>query len=451
MSKSPKKASKAVDASYERADDGSPRAFKYSAGRPPSVLGDSQGDHVTAYRLVQEGLYNAISNLTDAEISGLSFLANRNLLRDKRGSLYNFISILGSLETKDNADILYSVIDDLLKRYQEKRHKKTQLRADTKAAQESTDLDPKSLIAVLSGIDAHYKFNGELIRVFFEEVSKYLITFYNKIPNTAFFAIKGFEASSSEGSTVSTSIKKMKKEAGLVSSLAKGSPALTAKLHRDIIPLVVSLIHYPQITDKDGKKAEDILGEHRSHTLTSGNKTARARDNDFNKLAYIMARHLHLTFAAFPDLAESYTMKDFADSFVSAFVKDPRTGWPSYNNPVNITQISDTVLDCLIAMQKATTDNHYTVRKKYTDELVSSDDEEELTIPSPRDPATRQSALQLSLEERAELDALRQFKQDIDNGVKEGTIVIKPGAKITPVTSHSLSGPGKPKMEPLSP
>ncbi len=447
MSKSPKKASSSISVSYVKTPDGTPSPLVIK-DRAPSVLGKSQGDHVTAYRLIEEALYNALSDLTDEEVFGLSSMSNRNSLRDKRSKLYNFVSILGSLENPENTKILYDVIDGMLAEYQKKRHKKTTLRVDTRSAQQNDDLDARSLSGVLGGIDASYKFNGELLRDFFTEASRYLMTFYNKIPLTAFFAIEGFKAPPGEGAAVSKSIRDIKQKIEEARRIAKDSPALTTKLNREIMPLVLSLIHYPQITDKGDKKAKDILGEHRGFTLTNGaKKTAKARDNDGNKLTYVLARHLHLTFAAFPQMPKIFDTKGLVSSFVSAFIKDERTGWPGYNNPA---QISGAVLDSLAAMQKAATENHYTNRKKYTDELLSSDDEEEVTTPSPRAAAGASiSRLSLSLEERRELEELRRFKAEIDAGVESGKITIAPGVKISPVTSSALAGPGKPKMESL--
>ena len=410
----PKKASKSVIASYDTSNI--PTPLKISGKRPPSVLsGSHQGDHVTAYRLVEEGLYNAISNLSEEEITGLSFLNNRNSLRSKRSKLYNFISVLGSLEVSDNRVILYNVIDEMLAKYQEARGRKTDLRDKTRVAQENVDLDEGTLKGVLSGIDASYKLNGGLLQNFFTEASRYLLTFYNKIPGTAYFAIKEFEAPAGEGSKVSTSIRGIKEQMAKIGNIEKNSPALTIKLNRDIIPLVLNLIHYPQITHKDGKTAEEILGEHRANTLTDGGRTAVARDNDENKLGYALARHIHLTFAAFPDLPKIFSVKDFSDSFVSAFIKDERTGWPGYNNDANIPQISDNVWYQLNIMKKATNDNHYTKREKYTEELLSSDDEEEVTTPSPRNHEISPSI---------ELEQLRKYHQIMSKAIEDGDLIL---------------------------
>ena len=48
--------------------------------RAPSVIPKAQGDHVTAYSLLEEGLYKKLGELTIDERENLSDIGNRDLL-----------------------------------------------------------------------------------------------------------------------------------------------------------------------------------------------------------------------------------------------------------------------------------------------------------------------------------------------------------------------------------
>ncbi len=412
-----KQASSSIKAGFSPSPNKKP-GFQFDlSGRGTSVLGKFQGDHVTAYGLVEAGFHRIIGSLTQAEFDELFRLENRDSLRERRGRIYDFVSAIAVLDDEMKTDSFYQRIDTLLKEYNEARISKTTIREETRRVQEDPEIIGEPLSLALQGIEAKYGKNGAALRHLLTEITRLTLTFYNHIPHTAYFPIAGFEASSDEGSTIRTSLPKIEEIISSSKELERGSPALSAKLRDNLIPAIVSLIHYPEITD------EDALGEHREITLTRGGRSAQPRDNKHGKLLDAMAKHLHVVLAVYPELEEIFDTKDIVSFFVAKFIggKDGKglMGWPSLNTETKLNKITTLVTTKMQTLKEASSDRHYTSYKEY-DDLVSSGDEEESTSPRVKLKAASATKLETSKElsaaERAELEMLRKFKEMVVSG-----------------------------------
>jgi hypothetical protein len=398
-------------------------------GRGTSVLGKLQGDHVTAYGLVETGFYRALSGMDMSEINELFELQNRDSLRGRRGKVYDFISALASLD-EERAETLYLEIDKILKDYNDKRHSKTELRADTKSAQEDDSLEGRNLERVLRSIELEYKENGDFVRESLLKMVSLTMTFYNHIPGTAYFPIPEFEAGKDEGSAVKTAISSIETAISDAKPYSKqttiAARTQVKNIMKSAVEAISSLMHYPEIIDvayDEGKPtekvkiAESFLGEHRAKTLADGAKTAKARDNSEANLVAALTRHLHITLAVYPELGEVFDKKELTKTFVKRMIGGKGgvatdMGWPTFNADVKISSIAASVETALTALETKTKDSHYTNYTDY-DDLVSSDDEEEPTKLTPKKAPKPQVAKQLfkteaSLEE--ELDRLRKLE-----------------------------------------
>ncbi len=411
-------------------------------GRGTSVLGKLQGDHVTAYGLVEMGFYRALSSLESEEVFELFELENRNSLRERRGKVYDFISAIAALDSSRNAVSLYKRVDSILEEYNEQRNLKTNLRADTKKAQEDAGLDGKNLKRVLQSIESEYKENGDFVRESLLKMVGLVMTFYNHIPNTAYFAIPEFEAGKDEGSAVRTSTKALENIVKTAEPFSKiDSVAARNKitiLLGSAVDNISNLIHFPEIipvnyTDKKGKvttkSVDEFLGEHRAKTLADGARTtAKARDNTEQSLTSALTKHMHITFATYPELEEVFTSDEVVNSFVKKVIGgrngEPNDmGWPSFNNNAAIGRISLAVRSGLESLKDKAREKHYTSYEEY-DDLVSSDDEEESTKPKariakPKAKAltamkVKKEAITITEEEFTELQELRKLKAIVD-------------------------------------
>ena len=180
------------------------------SGRAPSVLCSGQGDHVTAYRLVEEGLYKKLNELTFDERENLADIDNRNLLRARRSGLFDYVSALAVLDL-DRKDNLYLALDQVLISYNQNRHKKTEIRQNVTTFHDDSTLVGLAYEEALRGQEAKFNENGEKIRGIFTRTAELLLTFYNKIPHTAYFNIKGFEEGAGDIKTAKTKIDQVNK------------------------------------------------------------------------------------------------------------------------------------------------------------------------------------------------------------------------------------------------
>lgn len=436
ISNLPKEASKLINASYTKEDD----YYKMSIhGRARSVLGNSQGGHVTAYRLIEEGLYRALSELKNSEVEELHHLQNRNSLRDKRFKLYNFISAVSALIEKPEEDakfdskffqdykIFQSKFNALLEKYNDQRFKKTEIRNRRYELQSDQSLTEDNFKNISKEIEGRYKTNGQLMREFFIEATRLLLTVYNKIPKSSFFEVEGFGSKAGEGSRVREAIKSIKNNIEKCYAIKDNSAALQVKLSNNIVPALLELIHYPEITEfqkiKNGtritKKTSELLVANLIKTENYGSSLAKPRNNSNEDLVKILARHIHIAVAIYPELTEIFDCSELINDFVSKFVTRKEFGWPSYNNQHKINNLAKEVDTEFNRLQLLSLERNYI---NFSQSLASSDDEDEISSSSFRNPssaATKPLAVLVTknISERDELIELRKFKEIIEKEI----------------------------------
>jgi hypothetical protein len=411
MSKSLIKPSKTIKPNYNKSAAGG-LGFNIT-GRGPSVLtyGNQapQGDHVTAYRLIEEGLYRVLDSLSADEVENLFSLENRELLRNRRGMLYDYVSAIAVLDPK-RKESLYKAMDGVLKDYNQGRYKKTQIRQDVVALHENPDLVDAPYKQALDGLEARFKTNGEKVRDLFKSLSAILLTFYNKIPLTAYHYIEGFKEDAGDIKATKTKIGKIldwhNKQTKKV-----GSPALAAK-RIEVVEAMNALIHYEEITN------EELLGEHRAENNTKEGKTNQPRNNDKETLVKILARHIHIFFAVYPELKEIFNQEnELIDNFIDKFIGKGtnKPNWPKFANKTDIADIKNKVKEAVAKLKVDLGANNYNQWKTGKD-LDSSDDEEIDTKPRAKIAPVKAQLLTdvqiRSLQE--ELEELRAMKKVVE-------------------------------------
>lgn len=413
-------------------------------GRGTSVIG-KQGDHVTAYAFVEAGFHRILADLTEAEVEELFELGNREALRKRRSRIYDYISSIAFLATKEEAEQLLGNINFLLEKYNKERHSKKGLleeaklakRVETKLTQEDESVEYTSLIiSALRGIEVRYKLNGALLCDMMTEIVRETMTFYNHLPRTSYIQIPGFEAARDEGSAVVSAKREIERLITMERTLRpiEVANALSMLFHYpeitgvNIVDEGKKIVHYPEIVnivDKGKvigvKSAAEVLTEHvRRHREKGVRSTALSRDNGWENLRDAMGRHLHIAFAVYPELTVKFDRKELIRRFVEKVIKGKEglMGWPSFNNPTQIGYAAHHVENWLDEVQRRRDVVHYTKYDTYS-RLASSDDEEgPPTKPQPRParPMAQAGATQVSLSEaeRAELQALRKFKEIVE-------------------------------------
>lgn len=410
------KASNSIKTNYTK--DPSTSTHKLTiTGRATSVLGKLQGDHVTAYALVEKGLHRAISGVTDAEVGELYELANRDSLRHRRGKLYEFVSSIAVLDQK-NIDKLYNGIHSILEDYNESRESKTELREETKRLQNDESLIGKNLSSALKSVEASYNKNGKLLRDTLTEICRLILTFYNHIPRTSYLPIKGFEAASNEGSTIRNSLTAIDKE--LVDYMKYDDSSIASRTAKNnhlnkIIKSIANLMHYPEITN------DKILTKHQSDAIASTVKLIEPRDNRKSNLIKALARHLHIVSTAYPELKEELIRDSSIKDFVTLMIRGKdKELWPKYSKNKSIKEISESVKVELEEIQEQLGENRY-INNDYYIVLESSSDEDEPT--KPRKKGDNTDLLR-------ELDELRKYKQIMEEAIKKGDIELPPSTKV---------------------
>ncbi len=414
------------------------------AGRGTSVLGSNkQGDHVTAYSLVEEGLRRALSGLSRAEVDELFELGNRDSLRGKRNKLYDFISAIAVLDpdstkaTKKKAGVLYSDklfddIDGILRKYNDKRTRKTKLREDTRTFQDDLTLVDGNLSAALGNIEQSYNKNGEYIRETFTEIAGAILTFYNHIPGTSYFAIPGFAAEKDEGGLVRAAKPILEAAINTCKTLDNsnvGGRIIKQRQLDTIVTSIAGLMHYPEITDAN------ILYQHQLDTQNYGAKRRPSlyRENSENNLVISLARHMHIVFASYPELNTLFTKDEIVKPFISKMINGKEPGkilWPTFNRQADIDRISGSVVTTLNQLNMYLDGRKYNARNSYQ-YLESSDDEDEPTKPriKVKQEVPREEPALVKTDTQAELEELRRLKEFFQQGINSGSIILSSGCK----------------------
>ena len=271
----------------------------------------------------------------------------------------------------------------------------------------------------MGNVEQLYNKNGEHIRETLTEIARLVLTFYNHIPHTAYFPIVGFEAASSEGSAVRTALSTIDKSIKTITKIPADNVATRVIKQTNLDNIVTSLanlMHYPEITD------EGLLGKHRAKTLLDGAKRlSESRDNTKENLVSAIAKHLHITFAVFPELERLFARDEIVKPFISRIISGKEQNkvlWPTFDSQQHVNSITNDVSGKLDLLKAQLPQKGYTVRDAYKD-LASSDDEEETTVPRIKVkievPEVKADALQ-------ELQELRKYKARMDKAIKSGTL-----------------------------
>ena len=353
------------------------------SGRAPSVLCSAQGDHVTAYRLVEEGLYKKLSELTLDERENLADIDNRDLLRARRSGLFDYVSALAVLDL-DRKDSLYLALDQVLISYNQNRHKKTEIRQNVTTFHDDSTLAGLAYEEALRGQEAKFNENGEKIRGIFTSTAELLLTFYNKIPHTAYFNIKGFEEGPGDIKIAKTKIDEVNKWIKGQSEDAEiSSGVLTAK-RTPIIEAMNSLIHYPEITDSAK------LSEHLAENIDKQGKKNQPRNNSKDTLIMLLSRHVHIFFSVHPEVKNTFNKNgELIDDFVDKFIGkgESKPNWPSFaSDDEEMQSIKNGVKNGVEELEESISAHHYSLWKEskkasHVYDLDSSEDEDIPTKP----------------------------------------------------------------------
>lgn len=379
----PLKPSKSIIPNYSPSKVKNSNVWRFDlSGRAPSVLCSVQGDHVTAYRLVEEGLYKKLNELTLDERENLADIGNRNLLRARRSGLFDYVSALAVLDL-DRKDSLYLALDQVLISYNQNRHKKTEIRQNVTTFHDDSTLVGLPYEEALRGQEARFNENGEKIRNIFTSASELLLTFYNKIPHTAYFNIKGFEEGPGDIRTAKTKIDQVNKWIKEQSEDAEISSGVLAVKRPPIVEAMNSLIHYPEITDSAK------LDAHQAENIDKQGKKNQPRNNTKDTLIMILSRHVHIFFSVHPEIKNTFNangelIDNFVDKFIDAGASKPN--WPSFTSAEEIQSIKDGVKDGVKELEDRVSAHHYSLWKEskkasHVYDLDSSEDEEILTKP----------------------------------------------------------------------
>lgn len=206
-----------------------------------------------------------------------------------------------------------------------------------------------------------------------------MLTFYNKIPHTAYFNIKGFEEGPGDIKTAKNKIDQVNKWIKEQSEDAEISSGVLSVKRDPIVKAMNSLIHYPEITDLAK------LEEHKADNIQKGTTTSRPRNNDKDTLIMILSRHVHIFFSVHPEIKNTFNasgelIDDFVDKFIDAGASKPN--WPSFTSAEEIQSIKDGVKDGVKELEESVSAHHYSLWKEcHVCDLDSSDDEHVSTKP----------------------------------------------------------------------
>jgi len=379
----PLKPSTVIKPNYSPSRDRNSRVWNFDLKkRAPSVLCLAQGDHVTAYSLLEEGLYKKLGELTIDERENLSDIGNRDLLRTRRSELFDYVSAIAVLDLT-RKESLYLALDQVLVSYNEDRHKKTEIRQNVTTFHDDSTLVGLSYEEALRGQEARFNENGEKVRNIFINVSELLLTFYNKIPHTAYFYIEGFKEGSGNIKKAKTEIDQMNKWIKGQSGDVEISSGVLSVKRAPIVEAMNSLIHYPEITDLAK------LDEHKADNIQKGTKTSKPRNNDKDTLIMILSRHVHIFFSVHPEIKNTFNangelIDNFVDKFIDAGASKPN--WPSFTSAEEIQSIKDGVKDGVKELEESVSAHHYSLWKEskkasHVYDLDSSEDEQISTKP----------------------------------------------------------------------
>lgn len=302
-------------------------ALDINSRKVPTVLqfGNSnpEGDHVTAIRLVEEGLYRRLDNIRDAETSALSEKINRDSLRHRRSLLFNYLSAIAILDTT-REDSLYQSVDNIIGEYNRSRHRKTAIKQAADNLHADQALTGLPYEESLKGLESKFRENGNQLRQVFSEVTRAIVTFYNRIPLTQYHNIPGFTEG---GGDIKSSIGVMRDISSWYYSKQEpvGSAVVTTK-RQQVVNCINAFIHYPEITNEQALIAHQNL-----NLIDKKGKHNHPRNNKKTTLVQLLARHFHIFSAVYPDEVAYLNqggelLNGFIDKFIGKGTPQPQTG-----------------------------------------------------------------------------------------------------------------------------
>ncbi len=440
--------------------DGNSQSIKID-GRGPSVLGSIQGDHVTAYALVKKGFART---LQDLELNSEESLAD---LKERRGRVYNFISVIAALDI-NRRDNLYEGVTQILRNYNKQRFKKSEISSIENFANEQKATESHEVAGtILSHMEKEKLANGQIICSSLEKMAETLMTFYNKVPASAFLQIEGFEAPANEGPKATAALNRLERfSLGQFDDEEKEFGKLQATLHQEIEKLeseinssnssrrsgakidekseelkqksdqlssldfgkfkfekvvqnISSLFFYPEIDPS-------LLEAHAKETEDLRVATATPRNNSKEALISAASKHMHVVLAAYPEL-ERFDQDQLTSVFVAQVisqpyeVKDPTNkrriiqkdcGWPSFNSEQFIKEICDAVIVNIHQLQDNTEHSLYSKTPSFE------------SVQSSKEPSRRESDdlevgnIDVKLRASSQEDG-RSFQQHFLNGISD--------------------------------
>lgn len=394
--------------------DGTSQSIKIE-GRGPSVLGSIQGDHVTAYALVKRGFART---LQDLELNSEESLAD---LKERRGRIYNFISAIATLD-ESRRDGLYEGSTQILRNYNQQRFQKSEISSiESFARGQQTTENHEVAATIISHMEKEKLANSQIICSSLEKMAETLMTFYNKVPASAFLQIEGFEAPANEGPKVTAVLNRLERfSAGRFEDEQKEFGKIQAHLQQEVDSLQLE-IDSSSSSRRSGSKVEEksaeleqkrdqlgsldferfkfekvvqnisslffypeidptLIESHTEKTAEKASTTASPRNNTKENLVSAAAKHMHIVFSAYPELAEQYDQAQLTSAFVAHVIsqpyeiKDPenkrknatrKCGWPSFNDEAPIREISTAVVENLRQLQENTVQNSYSETEKF--------------------------------------------------------------------------------------
>ncbi len=315
-------------------------------GRPHGLM-KGEGDHATAFAVA----VRAIRKIFAQDITSDSLL-EREPLTQVRKRLYNVASALGALKEGEHKN-LFAGIAEVLEEYNQDRFSKTTLERIRKKyveGEEDEDLDDL--------IEHTHKTNAKALVESLENVSELLLSSFNKLPNTAFPKIKGYEAPDSEGSEIRTALSRL----DTLSVGAGGFFKKGANYTNKIAEHINTVFFYPHIN-------EGVLA-----TQTGNIK----RDNTMETFEKVLAKHIFLCAQAYPELFynDKVNREELIGKFIEKSIEKGKWGEEILKQGSSQDKIIKNVKEKFSALDKSKEENDFEDSSQH-DGAASSDEEKE--------------------------------------------------------------------------
>ncbi len=276
------------------------KGMSFAIGRPRTHIG-KQGNHVTAWALIQRTVTNVLDHFPDDESD----------VRSRRLQLIKVINILIAINHNSSAEKIaeqtrmYESINIRISSYLEKRKEMLNREQKSKDYFAKTETLLEEAAPYQELLKSNTELKNLLNRDLLSEISGIFLEFFNKIPNISFPSQHGLNPTSDEGSLISIALRKLDR--------AQANYKLNILLSRGIVTvkpgdyhlLTKNLFFYPKVSD-----------EAKGTKIDSGfNLSAEARDNNLETLAKVIARHILIIKTAYSFLEK---VKNFDQDFINS-------------------------------------------------------------------------------------------------------------------------------------